>query len=146
MIKLKCKKLYKGFFKIFCNNKKMRDFSKIILFIAYQLLSSIVMGIILSKLFANNNNWGDLIGMVVGINLGFIIAVSTILINLLRKLKIKKRYLFITPILLSVSLFILLWLISIISNYTQYNIIIIFLLTNLVIIYLYYKSKNIKIL
>jgi hypothetical protein len=124
----------------------MRDFSKIILFIAYQLLSSIIMGIILSKLFANNNNWGDLIGMVVGIYLGFIIAVSTILINLLRKLKIKKRYLFILPILLSISLFILLWLISIISNYTQYNIIIIFLLTNLVIIYLYYKSKKIKIL
>jgi CHASE2 domain-containing sensor protein len=104
----------------------MRDFGKIILFIAYQLLSSIIMGIILSKLFANNNNWGDLIGMVVGIYLGFIIAVSTILINLLRKLKIKKRYLIITPILLSISLFILLWLISIISNYTQYNIIIIF--------------------
>ena len=124
----------------------MRDFGKIILFIAYQLLSSIIMGIILSKLFANNNNWGDLIGMVVGIYLGFIIAVSTILINLLRKLKIKKRYLIITPILLSISLFILLWLISIISNYTQYNIIIIFLLTNLVIIYLYYKSKKIKIL
>ena len=124
----------------------MRDFSKIILFIAYQLLSSIIMGIILSKLFAKNNNWGDLIGMVVGIYLGFIIAVSTILINLLRKLKIKKRYLFILPILLSISLFILLWLISIISNYTQYNIIIIFLLTNLVIIYLYYKSKKIKIL
>lgn len=124
----------------------MRDFIKIILFIAYQLLSSIIMGIILSKLFANNNNWGDLIGMVVGIYLGFIIAVSTILIYLLRKLKIKKRYLFILPILLSISLFILLWLISIISNYTQYNIIIIFLLTNLVIIYLYYKSKKIKIL
>lgn len=124
----------------------MRDFIKIILFIAYQLLSSIIMGIILSKLFANNNNWGDLIGMVVGIYLGFIIAVSTILIYLLRKLKIKKRYLFILPILLSISLFILLWLISIISNYTQYNIIIIFLLTNLVIIYLYYISKKIKIL
>jgi len=124
----------------------MRDFSKIILFIAYQLLSSIIMGIVLSKLFANNNNWGDLIGMIVGIYLGFIIAVSTILINLLRKLKIKKRYLIILPILLSISLFILLWLISIISNYTQYNIIIIFLLTNLVIIYLYYKSKKIKIL
>jgi len=124
----------------------MRDFIKIILFIAYQLLSSIIMGIVLSKLFANNNNWGDLIGMIVGIYLGFIIAVSTILINLLRKLKIKKRYLFILPILLSISLFILLWLISIISNYTQYNIIIIFLLTNLVIIYLYYKSKKIKIL
>jgi len=124
----------------------MKDFRKIILFIAYQLLSSIAMGIILSKLFANNNNWGDLIGMVVGIYLGFIIAVSTILINLLRKFKIKKRYLIITPILLSINLFILLWLISIISNYTLYNIIIIFLLTNLVIIYLYYKSKNIKIL
>ena len=124
----------------------MRDFIKIILFIAYQLLSSIIMGIVLSKLFANNNNWGDLIGMIVGIYLGFIIAVSTILINLLRKLKIKKRYLIILPILLSISLFILLWLISIISNYTQYNIIIIFLLTNLVIIYLYYKSKKINIL
>lgn len=78
--------------------------------------------------------------MIVGIFLGFIISVSTIIIYLLRKLKVKKRFLAITPIII-ISLFTSLWLLGALGFLNKYNYIIIFIITNLFITYLYYKSK-----
>jgi len=86
----------------------MLDILKILFLIIYQIILSISLGVILSKNYATSNTWGDLIGMIVGFFLGFIISVSTIIIYLLRKLKVKKRFLAITPAIIIISIFTLL--------------------------------------
>jgi len=122
----------------------MLDILKILFLIVYQIILSISLGVILSKNYVTSNSWGDLIGMIVGVFLGFFISVSTIIIYLLRKLKVKKRFLVVTPIIILIIIFTLLWLLAFLGFINIYNYIMIFIITNLFITYLYYESKKLR--
>lgn len=118
---------------------------KILLYIILlltQITIPLLLGYGLSRFYYQRNNWGDIIGMVIGLNLGYWLVTSMIFIILLKKKKSKLPILLLVPIILPIFYILLIWLFTLFNINILITFITIIIIINILIILLLFNNKE----